>query len=166
MAGAFKITGPNLVQSCIAKSTKFGLHIVCILLGLPLLVSGVGHLANPHKFLDSVFRYQVVPNDWVPFVATILPASTAVVGVSLVLGLNVRASLISSGVLFSSFATAQLIQLLSSGKPIDCGCFVWLPHSTSFLNVVVLLATAGIAFGTGLWKFARSNAKGLEINGR
>ena len=120
--------------------------IVCLALGLPLLLSGIGHLANTHIFLDSLYRYQLLPNGIVPYVASVLPALTAVTGGALILGQFTRASLFFAGTLFACFACAQLIQLASTGKPIDCGCFVWLPHQTSFWNVAVLILVSLIAY--------------------
>lgn len=118
--------------------------------GTVLLISGLGHLSNTHAFLDTVYRYQILPYSLVPLIASFLPALTVVVGVALVFGKMLRGSLWISAGLFSGFAGAQAVQLLSTGASIECGCFVWFPHQTSFFNVVCLLLLSSISVACSL----------------
>lgn len=126
------------------------LFLISMAMGIPLLLSGIGHLANMHLFLDSVYRYQVLPNAFVPFAASFLPAASTVTGTALVLGQLQRASLCFAAGLYGCFACAQLIQLVSDGSPVDCGCFVWLAHETSFTNVIILLLTSAVGLTTAI----------------
>jgi len=116
------------------------------LAGIPLLASGIGHLANPHLFLNSVYRYNLLPIDFVPAVASTLPSVTAVVGVSLVTGFVRRAGALLATALYAVFASAQGSQLVLHDHPIDCGCFVWFSHETSWLNVSLLLGGVLVSF--------------------
>lgn len=124
---------------------SFTITVVSVLVGITFLFSGLGHLSNMHLFLDSVHRYQILPNWMVPAFASTLPPLTTVCGMALITGQFQRVALIFAGLLFGCFAIAQFVQLISTGQAIDCGCFVWLEHETSFTNVVVLTTAAIVA---------------------
>jgi hypothetical protein len=111
---------------------------VSFLLGAPLAFSGVGHLANMNLFLDSVYRYELLPPNWVPPFAMLLPSLTTVVGIALLLGLFRKGALWLAAGLYLCFGLAQGCQLYFGGQPVDCGCFVWFSHQTNTWNVVVL----------------------------
>ncbi len=124
--------------------------VLSLVIGGPLLFSGIGHIANLHLFLESVYRYNLLPIDLVPWVASGLSSITAVVGVSLVFGLFWSSACVVAAGLYLLFATAQAAQLFLQSKSIDCGCFVWISHPTSYFNVAVLLCVGLLALSAGL----------------
>lgn len=149
MGDSIKVIGPSIGRNENKKYWKLSamaITTIAYLAGIPLLVSGVGHLANPHLFLDSVFRYQILPVFLVPWVVAVFPALTGVVGISLIFRQHSAASLYLAAILFVIFCLAQFMQLITAGAPIDCGCFVWLAHETSFINVGVLAIACGLTF--------------------
>ena len=98
MAIEIELEKPQIAKQFDERKLRSTLSlIVCLALGLPLLLSGIGHLANTHIFLDSLYRYQLLPNGIVPYVASVLPALTAVTGGALILGQFTRASLFFCG---------------------------------------------------------------------
>ncbi|HMO16187.1 MAG TPA: MauE/DoxX family redox-associated membrane protein [Pirellulaceae bacterium] len=119
--------------------------VICFILGSPLLLSGAGHLANMHHFLDRIYGYDLLPVAIVPWVASFLPALTTTVGVCLVIGVCQKGALLGAASLFLLFAGAQTGQLWWHESSVDCGCFVWFESSTSVYNVGILVGAAATA---------------------
>lgn len=86
------------------------------------LVSGVPKALDPDQTYIAVRAYDVLPPLGVELVAGILPWFEIALAVLLLLGLGVRATAVTSGLLLLVFITG-VTQAWARGLAIDCGCF-------------------------------------------
>ena len=86
------------------------------------LVSGVPKALDPDQTYIAVRAYDVLPPLGVELVAGILPWFEIALAVLLLLGLGVRATAVTSGLLLLVFM-AGVTQAWARGLAIDCGCF-------------------------------------------
>lgn len=86
------------------------------------LVAGGLKLGDLDGSVRAVRAYELLPETIVPVVGTALPLVEVAVGLTLVLGLLVRASAVVSALLFAAFVVG-IASVWARGIEIDCGCF-------------------------------------------
>jgi uncharacterized membrane protein YphA (DoxX/SURF4 family) len=86
------------------------------------LVSGGVKLADRIGTIVAVDAYEVLPERFVPVVASILPLLEIALGVLLLIGAGTRVAAVVSAALLLVFV-AGLAQAWIRGLSIDCGCF-------------------------------------------
>lgn len=102
-------------KSALTKTLELGI-------GCVLCLSGLLHFSNPYFFLESVLRYDLLPQALAPVVVACLVGLNLFVGASLVLGVLRSGALLTAALLFFVFTVAQLTAYWRD-MPIGCGCF-------------------------------------------
>lgn len=100
-------------------------HLALVLrlaLAAVFLYAGFGKAVDPHLFGVEIARYRMVPHDFINAMAVILPWIELVVGVTLLLGLWVRAGALTCAGMLVVFMVAIGLAL-KRGLDISCGCF-------------------------------------------
>lgn len=87
-----------------------------------LLASGLVHLRNPYRFLDSVYGYRIVEGFAAEALAGWLPLFHLTLAAGILTGLQRRAALRWACLLFSCYAAAQMSAIFR-GLSVGCGCF-------------------------------------------
>jgi len=125
-----------------------------LLVGLPLIVSGLIHLAGPYFFLEAVLQYQLVRGLPAQLVAMTVMVSSVVLGTAIVFYSRLGPiSLGLSALLFLIFAVAQLSAVMR-GLNIACGCFGATNHQIGWMSIglsVSLFVTASVMY----WKLSK-----------
>lgn len=98
---------------------SFGARLV---LGGVMLAAGGLKISDPNQAISAVTAYQILPSDLATLVGYGLPFFEIMLGLLLVLGLAVRATAATTGVLLVAFI-AGVISAWARGLSIDCGCF-------------------------------------------
>ena len=127
------------------NSFRIALVTARLCLAVPLLVSALGHIANPFSFFRTVLSYELIPIDFSPYFSATLPFLMLLVSISLLGSIFDRVDLNIAGLLYSSFAFAQLMAILR-GLNIDCGCFVTIEHKVSWVGVGAAFSGAIVSF--------------------
>ena len=91
-------------------------------IGCVLCLSGLIHFSNPYFFLESVLRYDLLPQTLAPAIVAGLVGLNLFVGASLVLGVLRSGALLTAALLFFVFTVAQFTAYWRD-MPIGCGCF-------------------------------------------
>jgi hypothetical protein len=122
--------------------------LACVLVGVSrlvcggfILVSSIGHLANPYFFLASVLHYDLVRGGAAVLVAALIPFLELVIGAALIVGEGIPSTLVAASILMAIFASAQGISL-ARGLDISCGCFG--VHSSEVIGALTVARTAGL----------------------
>lgn len=105
----------NGAKSAFTKTLELGI-------GCVLCLSGLIHFSNPYFFLESVLRYDLLPQTLAPAIVAGLVGLNLFVGGSLVLGVLRSGALLTAALLFFVFTVAQFTAYWRD-MPIGCGCF-------------------------------------------
>ncbi len=97
-------------------------HITRVSVGLIFAYSALVHLQNTGNYLVSILNYRIIPSDFGPLLAFVLPVLHLVIGLSLMLSEFEFLSAIVGSMLLVSYIIAQVFALFS-GLTISCGCF-------------------------------------------
>jgi len=109
-------------------------------IGCVLCLSGLIHFSNPYFFLESVLRYDLLPQTLAPAIVAGLVGLNLFVGASLVLGVLRSGALLTAALLFFVFTVAQFTAYWRD-MPIGCGCF---GIDESPISVWTMLRSAGL----------------------
>jgi uncharacterized membrane protein YphA (DoxX/SURF4 family) len=93
-----------------------------LVLGGVMLVAGGLKVSDPNQAISAVTAYRLLPSDLATLVGYGLPFFEIMLGLLLVVGLAVRASAATTGVLLVVFIAA-VSSAWARGLSIDCGCF-------------------------------------------
>jgi putative oxidoreductase len=93
-----------------------------LVLGLVFIAAALPKLADPPGFAKSIWAYELFPAWSLNPLALGLPWLELFCGLSLCLGLWLRAAALWIGALLLSFCLALAINL-ARHHPVDCGCF-------------------------------------------
>ena len=93
-----------------------------LLLGGVWLVAATLKLTDPAASVRAVRAYELLPESVVPAVGYAVPVVEVLVGLTLLLGLLVRASAVVSALLLVAFLVG-VSSAWARGLQIDCGCF-------------------------------------------
>jgi uncharacterized membrane protein YphA (DoxX/SURF4 family) len=97
---------------------------VRIALGIVFIYASLYKLAEPRDFAISIAMYDMLPLGLVNLMAITLPAIELVTGVTLILGLWTRASvLVVNGMLVMFIAAIAYVVLIRGQADFGCGCF-------------------------------------------
>ncbi len=96
--------------------------LIRIFLGCLMAFSGWFKILDPETFNNIVVQYNLIPADWTPWVAMVLPVIEFLLGLLLILGIRIRASAFLSVLLMVVFTVAISINFLR-GNTFECGCF-------------------------------------------
>lgn len=96
--------------------------MIRILLGAMLIFSGTLKITDPASFGQMVAQYEILPTMLIPYAASLIPALELLLGLTLVIGLTVRASAGIAAILMTAFITFITINLFR-GRTFECGCF-------------------------------------------
>lgn len=113
--------------------------VVQLLLGAPLVISGLIHLSNPYQFLEAVLRYDVLYDEWASVFANMMIFLSMITGLALIFDLFPQGALAISVGMFTMFAVAQL-SVLVRGINAMCGCFGSFSHEVSWYSFSTLVA--------------------------
>ncbi len=103
------------MREAIAFIARFGLAAVW-------LWSGGVKLANPLDSRQAIAAYELLPEGWIDFLATALPAGELVLGLMLLLGVFLRWAGAASAIILVGFILG-IASAWARGLSIDCGCF-------------------------------------------
>lgn len=92
-----------------------------IVLGLVFIVASYDKLLNPQQFARDISNYHFIPFGLENFVAIILPWIELFIGASLILGIMIDGSVLTTGVLLIMF-NFLVFQAMIRGFNIECGC--------------------------------------------
>lgn len=108
------------------------------------LISGWLKAADPSQTIVAVHAYQLLPDDLVRPVANTFPFIEIALGLLLLIGLGVRPTAVTSGIMLLAFIGA-IISSWARGLSIDCGCF----------------SGGGVTAGIDGWDYATEIARDL-----
>ena len=95
-----------------------------ILIGILFLVSGIEKLTRNHEnFILVVQSYKVLNDHGAVYVAKVIPWVELALGIFLIVGLKIRASLTALWILVSAFIAVVGSALFRKLPIDDCGCF-------------------------------------------
>ncbi len=115
-------------------------------LALLLFLSGVEHLRDQFRFLNSVLNYRIVYGLAAVAFAVLLPSIQIVLSVLILHNRSAKFALALSIAMFALFFVAQL-SALARGLDISCGCFGSLrEESISMFTLGRTLCFAIVAF--------------------
>jgi len=116
-----------------------------LIVGLPLIVSGLIHLAGPYFFLEAVLQYQLIRGLPAHFIAMLMMVSSVVLGTAIVFFPRMGpVSLGLSAVIFLSFVVAQ-VSAVVRGLNIACGCFGATNHQIGWMSIGLSVSLCTIA---------------------
>lgn len=118
---------------------------VRMLIGAPLIVSGLVHFSNPYLFLESVLRYELLPSSIAPAFAALIMCVCLCTGLSLVFDWFRQGALAIAMALFTIFAVGQTVVMLR-GLTVMCGCFGTFSHQVSWSSVTGLILISVLTF--------------------
>lgn len=93
-----------------------------LVLGLVFIAASLPKLADPPGFAKAIWAYELFPAWSLNSLAVVLPWLELFCGLTLCLGLWLRAATLWIGALLLSFCLALAINL-ARRHPVDCGCF-------------------------------------------
>lgn len=116
-----------------------------IIVGILLLVSGLGKLANRSEFVSIVGAYRLLPQSVLPIFGFALPLAEVVTGVMTLVGVLSPIPVYAACVLFLIFIFAITINLLRGSTETPCGCFAGRLEKISWSLVIRNLMLTGLA---------------------
>lgn len=125
-----------------------------VIVGVLLLVSGLGKLANRPEFVRVVATYRLLPQSVVPIFGFALPLAEGIAGVMMLLGIMSPIPAYAACVLFLIFILAITINLLRGSTETECGCFAGRLEKISWslvLRNLTLTALALLSLGKFVW---------------
>ena len=93
-----------------------------IKLGVVFIAAALPKIIDPLGFANSIANYHLLPQETINALAICLPWIELVVGAALILGLSLRANLLSVAAMLAVFIVAISLAM-SRGLDISCGCF-------------------------------------------
>jgi hypothetical protein len=111
-------------------------------IGGTLIVSALYHLANPYRFLASIYDYDLVGPVGGTAIAMALPSVELVLGVFLVCRFFHRTALFLSCCLLCGLVLVQL-SAVARGLKMDCGCF---PIKEAQVGGITLILALSLMF--------------------
>ena len=146
---------PTLSFQRIYFSMQRFLVVIRVILGFIFILSGISKFADLHSFANSIKNIGFTSDSFIPILSISIPVIESLAGVSLLLGLWVRAS--SSVVIgLLIIFIAAIVPNIANGNEIDCGCFGPLSQDkvgTSLLiRDVVMLGFALVMYTQGSHK--------------
>ncbi len=145
--------------------------IAKLTIGLLFIISGLGKIVYPDKFLKTVYLYDLLPKVFVPIFSPIMSWLEFTCGVFVLFDVFVQSAALIVSVLLSVFIAVITISLLR-GFNLDCGCFDLLgwgekigagvlirDFSLLFLSVLLVRFGGNRMRVFGLLKKSRSSGK-------
>ncbi len=126
--------------------------MLCVLVPLVLLSTGVIHALQPYYFVHTIASYQLLPKWMVGTVGLIVPYAQVVLGLGILFGPFERVSLFFASTLFALFAAAQASVLWRSLQ-VDCGCFGFISSKVSLATLSVPL----VMLAACVWLLSETN---------
>jgi uncharacterized membrane protein YphA (DoxX/SURF4 family) len=96
--------------------------LIRIVLGAMLVFTGAVKITDPVSFGQIVARYEILPPSLVPYAASFIPALELILGLTLLIGIKVRASAGLAVLLMAAFIVFISVNVFR-GRSFDCGCF-------------------------------------------
>ncbi|HDD43472.1 MAG TPA: DoxX family membrane protein [Candidatus Desulfofervidus auxilii] len=93
-----------------------------IMLGIIFIYASIHKLIDPYTFAETVYNYNLLPENFVNAFAVILPWLEIICGFFLIIGLYKQGSLLIINFLLILFSISIGINLYR-GNNNDCGCF-------------------------------------------
>jgi len=103
------------------KVNPYIVLIMRIILGLVFIIASYDKLLDPQQFARDISNYHFIPFGFENFVAIILPWIELFIGFSLITGVMLDGSALTTGVLLIMF-NFLVFQAMVRGFNIDCGC--------------------------------------------
>ena len=147
---------------------KYIIIAVRIVLGAVFMYASFDKMANPETFASIVDNYHLLPYQLVNALAIFLPWLEFIIGLFLITGKWVKASLLIYNVLLIVFIIA-LGQALIRGLDISCGCFSVNPSTTSEVWLRIVEDIILLFFSFMMYKYTKDEdyaAAGKEIENK
>ena len=93
-----------------------------IILGVVLIAAASSKVVDPRAFANEIANYQVMFREGLNVMALILPWLEMLIGITLILGIRLKASAVIAAMLMTVFIAAVL-SAMARGLDISCGCF-------------------------------------------
>lgn len=97
-------------------------HIARFFLGGVFVYASYSKILNPDAFAETVFNYQILPNNLVNLTAIILPWLELIVGFCLMIGWWIPGAVVIVNALLMVFIATSFFNL-ARGLDVQCGCF-------------------------------------------
>ncbi|MBN2414278.1 DoxX family membrane protein [bacterium] len=108
-----------------------------VIIGASFILSGITKILAMTPFIETVYRFNVLPELFaVPF-AALFPVFELVFGISLLIGYLTRLSAFCICGMLLMMLVAIVPQLLGGPKIADCGCFGGLMDSAVDINLLI-----------------------------
>jgi uncharacterized membrane protein YphA (DoxX/SURF4 family) len=107
------------------NSTLYGNRLTVMIrmvLGAMLIFTGSMKITDPASFGQMVAMYDILPEILVPYAASLIPALELILGLSLFIGIKVRASAGLAALLMAAFIVFISVNVFR-GRSFECGCF-------------------------------------------
>ena len=109
--------------------------IVRFLIGALFVYSSVPHVFNAMGLASSIYNYRLFPAPIIGLSAAIIPWVSLLAGLSLILGVKIRAASFIVSALLVIFMSLAVISVIR-GIDIDCGCFSGIARRTNWLTIL------------------------------
>ena len=111
--------------------------IIRLAVGLIFIYAAIDKIINPAQFARLVYNYHLLPGGLVNLMAIILPWIEMICGISLILGIYKKGSILIINVMIIMFVVAIGINMIR-GVDLKCGCFTVSANAKSnALNLLV-----------------------------
>ncbi len=136
--------------------------LVRLAIGGVFIYASIYKILDPGSFARSIWYYHLVPGSLINLMALILPWLEFICGLTLILGIWYRGSVVLINVLTVVFLAALAIAVVR-GISIDCGCFKAARASNSsaldalWRDIVMLIFTLQLLFSRSKrWMLSKS----------
>jgi uncharacterized membrane protein YphA (DoxX/SURF4 family) len=135
--------------------------VVRLVVGVTFIYASFYKIVDPGSFAKSIWYYHILPGGLINLTAIILPWVEMLCGLSLILGVTYRGSVILVSLMTIVFVVA-IASAITRGIDLDCGCFKAAKSSSSsawqslWFDVGLLLLLAQLYFSrSARWMVGR-----------
>jgi uncharacterized membrane protein YphA (DoxX/SURF4 family) len=128
------------------------------IIGLTFIYASYHKIFAPADFAKIVYGYDLFPQDAINLIAIILPFIELIAGLTLILGIYPRSSVLIINGMLAAFIIAISVNLIR-GHEFDCGCLsakeggpFWSTESTLVRDIIYLLLGLQIFLFNGIRK--------------
>ena len=130
-----------------------------------LVYAALGKLEDPALLGQSIDNYRILPPDWSPVMAAVLPTLELTLGAALVAGVLARGASVVACALLVMFAAA-MVQALLRNIDLTCGCFGSESSQVTWWTVARNAVLALIAVMPGIVGITSWRRAALLVRGR
>ena len=122
------------------------------ILGGVFVYAGFEKILHPSAFAEVVYKYKILPDELINFMAIMLPCLELVLGTFLIIRFWMPGTVVMSNLLLMTFIGALLFNM-ARGLNINCGCFSTTAVESS-MNVLTVLRDTSFLVISGYLLYA------------